>query len=321
MRYALLALSCLPLCALGCGSKSKEHFDARAEAQDEPASMHAPRKKMEVNAPQFGAPDEDGERARAKGEAKEETPRKIIFTAKLDLIVEDFDKAVEALNTAIGEQKGFVAASDVRGERGRPRSGVWTVRVPQEHFDALVAAVAKLGEALHNRRDSQDVTEGYYDTRERLKTFEVEEEGLRKYYADRAPTAKPEDMMAVRRELTQLRAQIEELKGRLRRWDNQVDLATVVVNLSERKEYVPPVVPNSPVVATFGGTIGEKFRNSIDGIVDLGKNIVFGAVGAAPWVALVAVVGGPLWLRLWRLLRSRKRLPGPVATPPAIPGS
>ena len=74
------------------------------------------------------------------------------------------------------------------------------------HFEEVVAAAARLGEAVHNRRDSQDVSGSYYDTRERLKTFEVEEDGLRKYYESKAPTAKAEEMMAVRRELRDIRA-------------------------------------------------------------------------------------------------------------------
>jgi hypothetical protein len=180
--------------------------------------------------------------------------------------------------------------------------------VPQGQFDTLVAGVAKLGEALQNRRDSEDVTEGYYDTKERLRTFEVEEEGLRKYYESKAPTGKPEDMMAVRRELTEIRAQIEKMKGRIKRWDNQVELATVVVKVHERKDYVPPSSTNAPVEPGFGQSLGGTFSGSIDALVAVGKGFVLGVVAVAPWLAIVAVVGSPLWVYLWRARRSRKQL-------------
>jgi hypothetical protein len=297
MRYSSLALLCLPAVTLGCGGQ-----------------------KVREAAPSSGikhdAPDENGRgdkagaaQDKAGGEAEPKTPRKIIYTANLVLIVDDFDKASEALDQLIEENKGFISTSDIRGERGTPRSGQWTVRVPEARYKALVGAIAKLGEATQSRSDSQDVSGSYYDTKERLKTFTVEEEGLRKYYENKSPTAKPEDMMAVRRELTQIRAQIEEMTGRLKRWDSQVEFSTVVVNMHDRKDYVPPVVAN------FGGSVGRAFHGSIELLVDFGKGLVLTVVAAAPWLAIVALLGSPFWLRWRRSARARKA----ATTTPAAP--
>jgi hypothetical protein len=252
----------------------------------------------------------------AKQEAKEATPRKIIYTANLDVVVDDYDKASDELARLIREHGAYVEDADLRGESGRPRSGRWTVRVPQARFEDLVAAMAKVGETVHNRRDSQDVTGSYYDTKERLKTYEVEEDGLRKYYENKSPTAKPEDMMAVRRELREIRAQIEEMKGRVKRWDNQVDFATIIVSLRDRKDYVPPIVPN------FGGTLGRAFQGSVELLVSFGKAIVVAVVALAPWVAVLALLTSPWWRRTWRWFKARRRLaittpvPADAPTPP-----
>jgi hypothetical protein len=299
MRSSRLAFVLLAAWTLGCGAASR--------------------------APQAGNADFVGKKVAAEAadaqnqpNAKAETPRKIIYTGTVDLIVDDFDKAQEELTRLVADMKGYIAASDVQGERGAPRSGRWTIRVPEAQFDALVAALAKLGEARRNSRDSQDITEHYYDLKERLKTFQIEEEGLRKLYQEKAPTSKLEELAVLRREMTQIRSQIEEMTGKLKRWDNQVELATIVVTIRDRKDYVPPVVPD------FGGNIGRTFQGSIEALVSVGKGLVLTVVALTPWLVVLGVLGSPLWWRLWRTYRTRKSTPPPsqpAVTPPPAPSA
>jgi hypothetical protein len=304
MRPLIFLLPWFLTVTLGCGSSGKSdapegelHMSDRISAKPKPDK--APEQPVAAKAPV----------APAGKENKDEAPRKIIYTADLEIVVEDFEKASDELTKLIREQNALISSSDVRGESGTPRSGRWTIRVPEARFRDLIAALTKLGETLHNRADSDDVSEGYYDTKERLKTFEVEERGLREYYDKHAPSAKPEDMMAVRREMKQIRAEIETMKGRLNRWDDQVAYSTVVVNMRDRKDYVPPIVPD------FGGRVGRVFQASIEALVSFGKGIVVAVVALAPWLLVLAVLGSPLWLRVWRAWKARKRLPTPPGAP------
>ncbi|MCI0458252.1 MAG: DUF4349 domain-containing protein [Gemmataceae bacterium] len=264
------------------------------------------------------APPEPNQAKQAAAGGQEAAPRKLIYTATIELIVEDFDWAEEELTRLVQEMKGYVAASDLQGERGVPRSGQWTLRVPVAQFDALVAALTQLGEARRNKRDSQDITENYYDLKERLKTFHIEEEGLRKLYQEKAPTSKLEELAVLRRELTQIRAQIEEMTGKLKRWDNQVELATVVVTIRDRKDYVPPMVPD------FGGSVGRAFEGSIHAMVSVAKGLVLVVVALAPWLVVLGVLGAPVWWRLWRTYKARPSTSPPqqpVVTPPPAPSA
>jgi hypothetical protein len=116
-----------------------------------------------------------GEKAAAPqpaGEAKEEAAnpakgqealaRKIIHNARVELIVEDFDKARAEFFRLVKERPGaYIEKSDFQGAPGVPRFGVWTVCVPVDHFDAFLAAVSGLGELRHSSTDSQDVTNSY----------------------------------------------------------------------------------------------------------------------------------------------------------------
>ncbi len=301
MRSVFYTVPCLLALCAGCGASSKPEGDPAAAKSE----------RADANKKADGKPGKDADKAKEEAAEGGEAPRKIIYTADLNLVVEDFDKAVEELEASIQEKKGYVAKSDVRGERGRPRSGTWTVRVTEPNFRPLVAAFAKLGEALHNRIDSEDISESYYDTIEQLKTLAVEEKGQRDYYEKYAPTTDPGKMQPVRDALTQFRIRIDALKGRMKRWDKEVEYTTIVVHMQDRKDYVPPVVPN------FGGSIGRTFQGSIEVLVNFGKGIVLTAVALVPWILLVVLLGSPWWPRLWRRFKARRSPPTPA--PAAAP--
>jgi hypothetical protein len=176
------------------------------------------------------------------------------------------------------------------------------VRVPADQFDAFVAAVVKLGELRRSHTDSQDITDQYYDVKAHIKTDEAEEAALLKLL-EKAPNDKLQDLLAVRRELKEVRAQIEQQKGRVQRWDKETQLATVVVSFIDRKDYVPPVVPD------FGTSIGRTFQGSIEALLTVGRVLVLAAVALAPWLVVLAVFALPVGL----VLRRRgKRRPGPA---------
>jgi len=222
--------------------------------------------------------------------AAQEVARKIIYTANLDLIVDDLDAATRELEKAVEEVKGYVARSEVRGTPGSPRQGTWTIRVPVAKFDSLREALSRLGELRRNSVDSEDITDRYYDMQARLKTNQAEEEGLRELLKK---SAKTEDVLAVRKELNAVRGTIEEQQGKIQRWDKETQLATINVSMLDRKDYTPPVVPN------FGSSIGRTFQASVQAMVEFGKGIVLVVTALVPWLLVLAVIGIPSWWR-WR---------------------
>lgn len=223
-------------------------------------------------------------------EAAQEVARKIIYTANLDLIVDDLDASTRELEKAVEEVKGYIARSEVRGSPGSPRSGSWTIRVPVAKFDLLREALSRLGELRRNSVDSEDITDRYYDMQARLKTNQAEEEALRELLKK---SAKTEDVLAVRKELNTIRGTIEEQQGKIQRWDKETQFATINVSMLDRKDYAPPLVPN------FGSSIGRTFQASVQAMVEFGKGIVLVVTALVPWLFVGALVAVPAWWR-WR---------------------
>jgi hypothetical protein len=231
------------------------------------------------------------------GAQRKPVPRKIIYRAQVDMIVEDVENAEQSLKDKIEEGKCFLVRAETQGSPGRPRTGVWTIRVPVDHFNHFMEGLAKLGELRRSSTDSEDVTEAYYDLQAHMKNNQVEEAGLQKLYGERAATGKLEDLLAVRRELRAIRTEVDQQQGRLKRWDMETEFSTVTVKLHDRRDYVPPTAPQ------LSTRIGRTWEGSLDVLTACGKGVVLFAVAVTPWLPVLAAVGGVLWLLRHRYQR------------------
>jgi Domain of unknown function (DUF4349) len=230
------------------------------------------------------------------GAADNVVERKIVRTANVTVIVQDFETAQQELRTLIARFKnGYIAQAEITGLTGSPRRGHWKIRVPARDFDTFRDAVAKLGVPEKNGVDSQDVTEEYYDLDTRVKNKKVEEQRLLKHLEK--STAKLEEILTVEREISRVRGEIEQLEGRQRLLANLTALTTVDVTIQEIKNYVPAQAP------TFASRISKTFSGSIDLLVTCGRGLILVAVALAPWLPILALVGLVIWVRTRRHAR------------------
>jgi hypothetical protein len=222
--------------------------------------------------------------------------RKIIYNADVEIVVENFADAEKRIRELVDTHKGYLAKSDVSSSTGASRRGQWTVRIPIDQFNNFLAAVGQLGELQRNKLDTKDVTEEFFDTETRIKNKQVEEKRLVQHLEK--STGKLEDILAVERELSRVRGEIEQMQGRIQLLTNLTSLTTIVVTVQERKGYVPPTAPS------FTVSIERTFGRSWENLVAFGSWIVLVAVALVPWLPIVAVVG----LVVWLLLRRQRRV-------------
>lgn len=245
--------------------------------------------------------------------AKAPVPRKIKYTAEVRLIVEELSKAEAQLKTALDDAKGYVAQSEVTGSPGTIRAGVWRVRVPVSHFESFRAALRKLGEVEKDRSDSEDVTEEYYDLQAHIKNRQAEETALRKLLEQSANNM--ENYLSIRRELSQVRDDINRKEGRLRLLANLTDLTTITVALREKQKYnaaAPPQVAETP---TFGMRSARTFERSWGALVEFVQYAVLAAIAVTPWLLPPALLGFGVALLI---RRARKAASARAAAEPMI---
>ena len=247
-----------------------------------------------------------GAAAPAKNANKEQAAnvpaRKIVYTADVDLVVEDFGTAEKSLVRLIEANQGYVAKASERGAPGQRRFGTWKVRLPVARYSTFVAAVVALGELVRKDEDAQDVTEEYYDLDARIKNKKVEEARLLKHLEE--STGKLEQILAVERELSRVREEVERQEGRLRLLQNLTAFTTVSVTLNEREGYVPPLAPS------FTTQAERTLHGSLQLLVGFGKTLALVAIAAVPWLPLLIVAIILFWLRRRRLRGRRPQAGG-----------
>jgi Domain of unknown function (DUF4349) len=293
--YTAMVLVAPALSLIGCGAE--EQGPMVSSRNIAPANPDA-----SASMPQGAAADESTKtRSATDG-------RKIIYNAHIDLVTEDLNLLEAGLTKLISTQLAHVADSDRTGSAGATRHGTWKVRVPVDRYDPFVKGVVALGELVSMKADSQDVSEEYFDLDARQTAKKVEEERLLKHLAD--STGKLEEILAVERELSRVRSEIERMQGRLRALSNLTSLATVTISASEIKGYVPPQAP------TLGTRLGRTFTASLETLRQFGEGLLIVIVAIVPWLPILALLVGVIF---WRTRRAMARVPLPVGIVPFSP--
>ena len=111
------------------------------------------------------------------------TTRKVIATANLELVVDDTETTVDAVNALVNEAGGYVSATNLSKSYyggGAQLQGTMTLRVPAETLDAILTQLEDLAVDVRSRSmNRQDVTDQYSDIDAQLRNLEATETELR----------------------------------------------------------------------------------------------------------------------------------------------
>ena len=236
--------------------------------------------------------------------------RMIIRNGELSLEVEDTEKVMGEIKSIVEGLGGYVADSRTWWAKGGPEQeeekpwGHMTVRVPAKDFDEAVEEIKKLALKVNNEQISgEDITQEYVDLEARLKNLEAAEEELRELLAsvqERGGDA--EDIIAIYRELTSIRGEIEQITGRMKYLSQMAALATISIELVPKEEEKPIVEPGWRPLRTVRDA-SRGLVNALKRIVDL---TIWVVIGVLPLILLFAIpVVIVIWL-IWRWLRRRK---------------
>lgn len=295
-RSALLVLVVLSLGA-GCAESTS---DAAAPSFDT---------VPELERAEAGIAD-DGVVPVSEAAARQPSPsrieRQLIKTGRLSLRVDDYDDAIAALRDSVAQFEAYLAGEQEQRRTYRIENTV-TIRVAAADFDAMVEALTSLARTVESRSvNVQDVTEEFVDVQARLRSRRAAEE---RYLAILQQASDLNDVLAVQRQLDQVREEIERVEGRLRYLRDRVGLGTLTVTLFEETEYALTEGPG------FFSQVADAFVDGWRALLD------FVLVALALWPFVLLLVGGVWLYRRWR--RQNPRLPrrGRAKAEPSSPAS
>ncbi|MBK7708366.1 MAG: DUF4349 domain-containing protein [Acidobacteria bacterium] len=226
------------------------------------------------------------------------TERKIVRNGDLQL-ESDAPEEVQQKITAIAEAKGgFVvesqqSSSDVRANR---RDTVtMTVRVPAAKFSEALDEIRKsANRVIVETVKSDDVTEEFIDVEARLKAKKSLEAQFLEIMK-RANTV--EDALNVQSKLSDVRAEIEKIEGRLRFLQNQTSLSTIKVRVQTPAAFSSN---SKGFFYQFGESVGKGFDVAIGFVL----GFVTFIIAILPFLILVVL---PIYLLIRYLVRKARR--------------
>jgi hypothetical protein len=230
--------------------------------------------------------------------------RMIIRTGDVSLIVKDAGESLEKVEAIAKELGGYVVSSSSWHQEEQLRARL-TIRVPAGEFDAAMARLADLAIKVETRNVStQDVTEEYTDLNSRLRNLEATEVELLELLTEvRERTSKAEDVLAVHREITSIRSQIEQLKGRMQYLEKMTAMATINIEL------IPDVLARPIVVAGWrpSGTAANALRTLVTTLQFIVDAAIWLIIYVLPTLVVIAIPFFILWM-IWRRWRRKRKV-------------
>lgn len=224
--------------------------------------------------------------------------RQLVRTAQLQIAVPDTQRAVDSIRSTVASAGGYVEALDARQHDGLVHYHV-SVRVPNDTLESTIASIRGLADAVDREvLQTEDVTDQLIDLGARLRTLGATEDELRSLLSEsRARQQDAESIMAVYRQLTEIRSEIERLKAQEEALERKVALSTLDLRVSPSAAARPVVAQDWRPLDTARSSVAILVRG-LQALIDVA------IVLALAVMPLLVAVTLPVWLVV-RAVRSR----------------
>jgi hypothetical protein len=228
----------------------------------------------------------------APGALPSNEERMIVRTGEMSLVVEDVVGAKDEITQLAARYDGYVVSSQISGEEQDMR-GYISIRVPDDKFESALAELRDLAVRVTSEStDSQDITEEYVDLQSRLKNAEATES---QYLALLGKATDVEDILRIYERLSQVRREIEQIKGRMQYLERTSSMSLITIRLK-------PEATAKPLVRA-GWNIVEIFKSAIRGLATAGQVLCTIAI----WLLIFSPIWGAiLGIIYWRLRKRKK---------------
>jgi len=147
-------------------------------------------------------------------------------------VVADVADAIEQIAELAVDYEGYVVSSNSWRDGDR-LAGTIAIRVPAERFNDAIRALRQMAVEVNSEATtSRDVTEEYVDLSAKLKNLEATEE---QFLRIMEKAEKVEDILAVQKELSRTREEIERTKGRMQYLERTSETSLIEVQLEQSK--------------------------------------------------------------------------------------
>jgi hypothetical protein len=225
----------------------------------------------------------------------------IAHTAQLAVVAKDFTIVRERLEAIVKSHHGYIGQITVNSPADDGRTLDAALKVPSTELDASLAEVKKLGKVETESQTGDDVTKQYIDLEARLANSRNAEQRLAAIL--RQQTGKLTDVLAVEKEITRVRGEIEQMEAEHKDLSRRVEFATINVKVTE--EYKAQLQGPDSVGTRLGNAAVAGYRNVTGGLLGVAEFLLE--------YGLSVLLGGVLLFVPARLVWRRYRAGAPTA--------
>ncbi|HYH07419.1 MAG TPA: DUF4349 domain-containing protein [Thermoanaerobaculia bacterium] len=223
--------------------------------------------------------------------------RMIVRTANMRILVDDTSKAVDAVTKSVEAMGGYVSDSNVWREGELLRARV-TLRVPSDKLTTTLASIRGVARRVENESlASEDVSAEFVDLEARLRNLEATEEELRQLLVvARQNSRKAADVLEVHQQLTQIRGQIEQTRGRMRHLSQVTAMSAIALEVGT-EAVLPSWHPAS--------VMRDASRALVGVLQSMATAAIWLVIYVVPMFGMLALLIAAFW-KIARRLRARE---------------
>lgn len=234
--------------------------------------------------------------------SKDGLNRKLIYKGNLVMEVKDYSFAQSEIRNLVALSGGYIlqfTENSTKHEEGSQ----FVLKIPSAGFSSFMDNLEKIpNESIQRKVEGQDVSEEYVDLEARLKAKQVTEA---RYLDFMQKAQRTDDLVAFTNELGRVQQEIEQIKGRMRYIDQNVAYSTVELRVYQ---------PGKSMKAEDGSEPEHMLSRAKDSLMGsfgflsgFGQGLVVLLAGLLPILAVLLIIGWPLW-RIYRKQQEKRKI-------------
>jgi hypothetical protein len=242
-----------------------------------------------------------------------------VKNANITIVVADPSATMDAIAKMAEDMGGYVVTSNSFRSQGpngveNPEASI-TVRIPVDKLNPALDEIKKKvkdprADVLIENVTGEDVTQQYTDLKSRLANQEAAEQQLREIMAS---ATKPEDVMNIFNQLTQVREQIEVLKGQIKYFEESAAMSAINVQIKAESSVAPLTIAGWQPIGV-ARTAAQTLISTLQFLVGA---LIWLVLYILPVFLIIFIPLRLLWVGLRRLRANRKNQK--ISAPPAAP--
>jgi plastocyanin len=181
--------------------------------------------------------------------------RMIVRIGNIDILVVNIPDTIDNITQIAEQLDGYVVSSSTWRDDNNIHGNI-SIRVPSEKYEMAINNVSQLAdEVISQNTTSEDVTEEYTDLNAKITNLQAAEQQL---LTIMNKAEKVEDVLAVQKQLTDVRTQIEQIKGRMQYLERTSSTSLINISLEQSQLTVKFTADKTQV------DVGERIRFTAD---------------------------------------------------------